>query len=182
MTMQRWVPFSEMFSLRQAMDRLLEDAVIWPGRLSGGMGQGQAGFSLPVDVLEHEIELVVKASLPGIRPEDVHLNVQGTTLTLEAETWEEWEQPQGATSGQARQGDGQQGQHQQPRYHYRERRYGRFYRQLQLPVPVDANQTKAQFEQGVLTVTLPKAAEARQRRIPVTAGSQSQPQLSGRAR
>ena len=189
MTMQRWDPFNDMFSLRQAMDRLLEDAVIWPGRTA--RSAGQTGFGVPIDLIEHENELVVRASLPGVRPDDVTLQIQGNTHTIEGEIHEEYAQPPGQASqsnGQqapASQGNGQQaqrGQQEQPRYHHQERRYGRFSRQITLPVPVDSNRTEARFENGVLTVTLPKAAEARQRRIPVTAGSQAQQLAAGRTR
>jgi HSP20 family protein len=183
MTMQRWDPVNEIFSLRQAMDRLLDDAVIWPGRT--GTDRNQGGFGFPVDLVEHDNELVVQAAVPGVRPDDVNLQVQGNTLTIDAEVRQDSRQPQGQPSKDN--GNGQQGQHQrqQPRQHYQERRYGRFFRQIALPVPVDSTKAEARFDNGVLTVTLPKAAEARQRRIPITAGSQAeQPQqlAAGRTR
>jgi HSP20 family protein len=181
MTMQRWDPFTDMFSLRQAIDRLLEDAIIWPGRT--GSDRSHSGFGFPLDLVEHDNELVVQAALPGVRPEDVNLQVQGNTLTIDAELRQE--SPQ--SPGQPHPGNGHQGQQQgpQPRYHYQERRYGRSFRHITLPVPVDSNKTEARFDNGVLTVTLPKAAEARSRRIPITAGGQAQsPQqlAAGRAR
>jgi HSP20 family protein len=108
MTMQRWDPFNDTLSLRQVMDRLLEDAFVWPGRTTGGAGQ--SGFGVPVDVEERENELVVKASLPGIRPEEVNLTVQGNTLIIDGETREEHEQPQGQSNGQQGQGNGHKAQ------------------------------------------------------------------------
>jgi len=175
MTMQRWDPFNDVFSLRQAMDRLLEDAVIWPGRSS--TSAGHSGFSIPIDVLERENAFTIKASLPGVPPENVQLSVQGNTLTIEGELREDAEQP--VEQRQGEQGNGHRTPQEQPRYHQRERRYGRFSRQVVLPVTLDASDAAARFEHGVLTVTVPKAQEARQRRIPITAGSQSQQPATG---
>jgi HSP20 family protein len=172
MTMQHWDPFSEVFSLRQAMDRLLEDAVIWPSR-SGSAGR-QRGFGVPINLVEHDNDLVVQAALPGVRPGDIILQIQDNMLTVEGDVGEEVEQPAGQPSRSNGQQDQQQGRQ---RYHYQERRYGRFFRQVTLPVPVAADQARALLENGVLTVTLPKAPEARQRRIPIAATSQA-PQLA----
>jgi len=176
MTMQRWDPFGEMLSLRQAMDRLMEDAFVWPGRSVGGASSGMA---MPIDLEERGDEFVLKASLPGVRPEDVNLSVQGNLLTLEGECREESESPQreeqnGQQTHQAKEGNGASPRGQNaPRYHYRERRYGRFFRQMTLPAAVDSEKAEARFEHGVLTVTLPKAPEARQRRISVRGGQEA---------
>ncbi len=189
MTLTRWDPFGEMLPLRQLMDRLLEDAVIQPSRVLGsregsgiGAGSGMTGMGVALDLAEHENELVVTASLPGVRPEDVDITVQQNVLTIQGEVREEREQPPQTTATQqgeegrqangqgAAQEGGQQGQPQgrrQPQYHYRERRFGRFMRQIALPVPVNADQAEASFEHGVLTLGLPKVAEARPHRIQI---------------
>lgn len=82
----RWDPFSEMTSLRQAMDQLVENSVIRPGS-----GQGGGGLGIPVDVLEQGDTLVVKASLPGVKPEDVNVSIQHNVLTIAGEQRREHE-------------------------------------------------------------------------------------------
>ncbi len=201
MTLTRWDPFGEALPLRQMMDRLMEDAFIQPGRLFGsregtGAGAGMTGMGVALDLAEHENELTVTASLPGVRPEDVDISIQDTVLTIQGEVREERGQPtpttptqQGQEGAQANGQHGdqqgqpqgqQQGQQQgrgQAQYHYRERRFGRFLRQVSLPVPVNADQAEASFEHGVLTLRLPKAEQARRKRIEV----RSQPALEGQA-
>jgi HSP20 family protein len=180
MTMMRWDPFGEVLSLRQVMDRLLEDAVIQPGRaLRGAEGQTM----LLLDLAEHDNELVVKASLPGIKPEDVHITVEENVLTIEGELREEPEQQSepaaapsepvaAAPAGQP----GPQGgvQAKKPRYHHRERPIGHFFREVMLPVAVDAGKAGATFEHGLLTITLPKAQAARRRHIAIKGAGQGQ--------
>lgn len=154
----RWEPFGEMLSLRQAIDRLFEDAFIRPpgvvgaGELTGG-GEGRAGIGFPIDVYEQDDDLVVRAVLPGVKPEDVDISVQGNTLTIQGETREETESGRG-------------------RFHRRERRYGSFFRQLQLPTAIQTENADARFENGVLMLRLPKAEEARERRINIQSGSE----------
>ena len=203
MTLTRWDPLSEMLPLRQLMDRLLEDAVIQPSRVLGsresaGAGSGMTGMGVALDLAEHENELVVTASLPGVRPEDVDISIQDNVLTIQGEVREERGQPtqtatptqqgrEGAQANgthstpageQAGQPQGQQQGRGQAQYHYRERRFGRFLRQVSLPVAVNADQAEASFEHGVLTLRLPKAEQARRKRIEV----RSQPALAGQAR
>ena len=149
MSLMRWDPFNEIMSLRQAMDRLLEESVVRPGRLvAGGEGGG-----VDLDVIEQSDAVLVKASLPGVRPEDVDITVQNNVLTIRGETREERESGEG-------------------RYHRRERRFGSFVRQVLLPVEVDPNACDANFENGVLTITLPKSEQARPRRIAIRGAGQ----------
>lgn len=194
MALTRWDPFGEALPLRQLMDRLMEDAFIQPGRLLGGRESGGVGTNMAValNLAEQENELTVTASLPGVRPEDVDITVQDNVLTIQGEVREEREQPGQTTATQQDQAGaqtngqggtqegGQQGQppgRRQPQYHYRERRFGRFLRQVSLPVPVNADQAEASFEHGVLTLHLPKAEQARRKRIEL----RSQPALAGKA-
>ena len=150
-------------------------------------------MGVSLDLAEHEHELVVTASLPGVRPEDVDITVHNNVLTIQGEVREETEEPRQAVTATSRtqegaqangqsgvQEGGQQGQPQgrrQPQYHYRERRFGRFMRQVSLPAPVNADQADASFEHGVLTLRLPKAEQARRKRIEV----RRQPALEGQA-
>ena len=145
MSIQRWEPFSELMSLRDAMDRLFEESFIRPGRLLGA----PTGM-VPVDIYRENSNLVVKAPLPGVKPEDIDVTVVGETLTIRGETKEEKEVKEENVIR-------------------RERRFGAFSRTVDLPAPVDANKAKATFENGVLTLTLPVAEEAKPKEIKVQA-------------
>lgn len=211
MTMMHWDPFREALSVRQVMDRLLEEAVIRPR--GGEEGSRSGGLVLPLDVKEHEDELVVRASLPGVRPEDVDITFEESVLTIQGELRDDDEdededgagqqtrrgaqataqqeerernQPTNGQRGEDRQrtegpnSEGHCGRQRGPgHYHQRERVYGRFFRQVRLPMPVNADQAEATFEHGVLPVTLPKAEQARRRRIEVTSEGGRQQLASG---
>ena len=82
MSIERWDPFREMISLRDAMNSLLAESFVRPG---GQPAPGGAA-TLPLDVAETEGEFVVKASLPGIKPEDVHITAHGDALTIRGES------------------------------------------------------------------------------------------------
>lgn len=145
MTLMRWEPFRELITLREAMDRLFDEAFTRPLSLLEGWG------SLPlIDMYQTDNEVVVKATLPGVKPEDLHITVTGDVLTIKGEVKAE-EEVKNAT------------------YHLRERRYGTFSRSIPLPVPVVADKAKAEFENGILTLTLPKAEEVRPKTITVKA-------------
>jgi HSP20 family protein len=103
-----------------------------------------------VDVREATDELVLQAELPGLRSEDVSVGVENGVLTISGEKKQQTE-------------EGQEGSD----YHLVERRYGRFERSFTLPRSVDAQKVQAEFANGVLTVTLPKAEAAKPRRIEV---------------
>ena len=91
---------------------------------------------------------MVKASLPGVKPEDVQITVHGDTLTIQGESKFEEE----------KKGE---------RWHLRERRFGSFQRSLSLATPVNSDKAQADFEHGVLTLTLPKAEGAKPRQIKI---------------
>ena len=146
MTMIRWEPFREMMSLRNAMDRLFEESFVRPSRLWPEMERGE----LPVDVYQTANDVVVKATIPGVKPEEVDISITGDTLTIKAEHKEEKE---------VKQED----------YFYKERRYGSFNRSIPIPVQVKADKAEAVFENGVLTLTLPKAEEVKPKQIKVKA-------------
>ena len=140
----RWEPVREMMTLREAMDRLFDDAFTRPLSLNGAA-------ALPsLDVYETDDEVVVKASLPGLKAEDVQISVTGDSLTLRGEFKQE-EEKTGAT------------------YHVRERRSGSFERTLGLPVSVQTDKAKADFENGILSIVLPKAEAVKPRTINIKA-------------
>ena len=139
----RWDPFRTSRRMHEALDRFLDRAFL-DMPLFGGLFDG----TLPVDVYQTEEEVVVKASIPGIKPEDIDISVTGDTLSIRGEVQEEEEEKKG-------------------QYHLRERLYRSFARSLTLPSSVDPDKAKAEFKDGVLKLTLPKLEEAKTRRIVV---------------
>jgi HSP20 family protein len=145
MAVERWEPFREAVSLRDAMNALFQESFIRP---SGMMAQAGTPASLPLDISENENEFVVKASLPGVRPEDVQITIHGDTLLIQGETKVDEE----------KKGE---------RWHLRERRHGSFQRAISLATPVNSDKAQAHFEHGVLSLTLPKSEEAKPRQIKI---------------
>jgi len=146
----RFDPVDEMVSLRSAMDRLFEDSFVSP--LTWRTISNGGGINPPVDVHETADEIVVSASLPGMKPEDVDITITGQNLTLRGEFTADDE----VTKDQ---------------YLYRERRFGAFNRSIQLPVRVQGERADATFVNGVLTLRIPKAEEVKPRQIRINAGS-----------
>jgi HSP20 family protein len=145
MTVERWTPAHEMVSLRDAMNYLFQERFVQP--TSGARSErGAATATLPLDITEGENDFVVTASLPGIKPEDVQTTVLGDTLTIKGESKADAEQ---------------KGQN----WLVRERRSGSFQRSVTLGTPINADKASAQFEHGVLTLTLPKSEQARPKQI-----------------
>jgi HSP20 family protein len=141
----RWDPFAEMATLRQAFDRVFDD--VRPGR---SFANGGPEAYVPVDLAETNDEIVLKASLPGVKPEDIDISVTGQVLTLKGESREDTEETA-------------------KNYYRRERRYGSFVRQFQLPTEVESEKAQATFEHGVLRLSLPKAEAVKPRTIKVEA-------------
>ena len=145
----RWDPFTDVVSLRDAMDRLFEDSFIQPRFFAPqreGMGQ------LPVDVVENDNDIVVKASVPGIKPDELDITVVGDTLTIKGED----------------KAQTKESKEEKTNFLVRERRWGMFQRTLTLPVEVQADKARAEFENGVLTLTLPKIEEIKPKQIKVS--------------
>lgn len=145
MAIERWDPFREAISLRDAMNTLFQESFVRPG---GGMAIQGGHASLPLDVSETDDAFTVKASLPGFTPDDVHITVQGDTLTI---------------SGESKAEEEKKGEH----WHIRERRVGSFQRSVTLGTPVNSEMAHAQYEHGVLTLTLPKSEAAKPRQIKI---------------
>jgi HSP20 family protein len=150
MTMQRWEPFKEMMSLRDAMDRLFEDSFVRPWAAARDAGL----YNLPLDIYQTDKDVIVKASIPGYKPEEVDITVSGDTLTIKAEHKEEKETKEGE-------------------YMLKERQYGTFTRTVTIPVDIQSDKSEASFEDGVLTLQLPKSEEVRPRQIKI----KSKPQI-----
>jgi HSP20 family protein len=146
----RFDPFSEMMTLRQAMDRLFEDSVVSPlNALTLRSFNGEA-TAPALDVHQTDDEIAVTAALPGVKAEDVDISITGQTLTIRGEF-------KAAENVEREQ------------YLYRERRFGTFNRQIQLPIRVKGDAASATFEDGVLTLRIPKAEEVKPRQIQVKA-------------
>jgi HSP20 family protein len=140
-----------MMTLREAMDRLFDDAFTRPINLRDG------GWSAPaVDMYQTDDEVVVRAALPGFKADDVQINVTGDVLTLRGELKHE-EEKTSSSQGKER------------AWHIREHRWGSFERSIALPTEVTADKAVADFEDGVLTITLPKAEEVKPKTITVKA-------------
>ncbi|HKZ00877.1 MAG TPA: Hsp20/alpha crystallin family protein [Pyrinomonadaceae bacterium] len=139
----RWQPAREMMTLREAMDHLFDEAFTRP------FGLTTDGWSRPaIDMYQTDNEVVVKASLPGFKADEVQINITGDVLTLRGETKQDQEVKEKT-------------------YHMREQRWGSFERSIPLPTSVSADKAMADFENGILTITLPKSEAARPKAITI---------------
>ena len=142
--LSRWEPMREMLTLREAMNQLFDDSFTRP------IGTSAVTVIPAVDLYEENDQVVVKAALPGLKAEDVQISVTSDLLTLRGE-FKSGPEPKTAT------------------YHLREYRYGSFERSLRLPTEVQTDKAKADFENGILTITLPKAEALKPRTISIKA-------------
>lgn len=143
----RWQPFDELVSLRDAMDRIFEDSFIRP---RWGWIEPTSAASLAIDMYETKDEVVVKAALPGMKPEEVEVSITGNTLTIKGKSNEE---------NEVKEKD----------YIRKEQRYGSFTRSVALPSGLKADKAEAMFENGVLTLKVPKSEEVKPKTIKVKA-------------
>ena len=142
----RWEPVREMMTLREAMDRLFDDAFTRPTfSIRDG---GSTGSSPAIDMYQTDNEVVVKAALPGIKADEVQINVSNDILTIKGEMKHEEEKKQRD-------------------WQIREHRWGAFERSIMLPTGVVSDRAQADFENGILTITLPKSEEVKPRTITV---------------
>lgn len=140
----RWDPFRDLVSMRRAMDRLMESSLADETNITGEWG-------LALDVVEDENDFVVKASLPGIKPDDLDITFNKGMLTIKGEIKDESETIKG-------------------QYHLRERRFGTFARTITLPTSVKAEDIQADYHDGVLELKMPKSEEVKPKRIPIQSG------------
>ncbi len=157
MSMERWNPFREIESMRQAMDRWMDERGF---NNLGSSSSGNQNLSLAVDVHETENGYELTASLPGVKPEDVEISVNKDVVTIRGSTEQNEERQQG-------------------NYIYRERHAGTFQRAVRLPDQVNSEQVDASLENGVLKVSLPRLQQSTQRRIQVKSGANSGSQQIG---
>jgi HSP20 family protein len=138
-TLTRWEPFAELGELRSRFDRMFE----------GLTDAGERAWAPAIDVVRDKDSLVVRADVPGLKPEEVKIEVEDDILTVSGEHQESKEEKD-------------------KNYVRRERRYGSFSRSMALPAGVDAKKIKAQTHNGVVEVTIPLPAPAAKEAITIT--------------
>jgi len=145
MAIVRWEPFRDLMASQRDFDRLFREA------FSPTFGEGELStrtWAPAVDIYENGDNLVLKAELPGINPDDVEIRVEDNTLYLKGERKFEKEVKE-------------------QNYHRVERSYGTFTRSFSLPNSVDADKVGASYQDGVLTLTMPKKEEAKPKTIKI---------------
>jgi HSP20 family protein len=147
---QRWDPFNELRQRQHNMARMRRRAA---NNFSGSPENwGFQAWAVPLDVISNGEDTVVRASMPGVSPEDIQVSIEDNVLTIKGHSAEERQEGDGAT------------------FLMRERRSGSFHRALRLPDSVDPDKVEPRYEHGVLTITVPKAEAKRARQLPVQVG------------
>jgi HSP20 family protein len=149
-TLTRWQPIRELVTLRNDMDNLMERFFAEPffGNAPTWSQRNGGAWHLALDVAEEADHYLVKASIPGINPNDLEITLTDNVLTIKGETKEEHAAKE-------------------TNWHVRERRYGTFLRSVTLPAPVEADKVEATNEYGVLTLRIPKAEAVKAKKIAV---------------
>jgi HSP20 family protein len=139
-----WSPFREFARVEREMEGMFGRLPQWP------WGDRERGWAPAVDMIDCKDEIVLRADLPGLEDKDIEVTVQDGALTIRGERKEEKEEKK-------------------EDYYYSERCYGAFTRTLMLPTGVEPDKVRATFSKGVLEVHLPKAKEAKGRKVEVKA-------------
>ncbi|MFN2242738.1 MAG: Hsp20/alpha crystallin family protein [Anaerolineae bacterium] len=141
----RWDPIRDMVALREAMDRMVEEGMVRaPAPLAAWAPGGMA-----VDMYETDDSVIVSTAIPGMKAEEIAVSVTGDTLTIKAETKEDSEVKR-------------------ENYLRRERRFGSCCRSITLPGGLEADKAEADYTDGILTLTFPKAEEVKPKSIKVS--------------
>ena len=144
---RHWDPFREMMVLRNSMDRVVDrDLALAPNTWKS------FNWSVALDVVESEDEYLIKASLPGINPEDLEITFDDNRLTLKGEVKEENEVDE-------------------THYHLHERRFGSFTRSIKMPSGIERDKIEANYDKGVLELHLPKVEEVKPKKISIKTSS-----------
>ena len=149
MAITRWDPYREVLTLQNRLNSLFQDY---------GRGYGEndsvsaAAFVPPVDVYEDEHKIVLKLEVPGLKQEDLDIQIENNALTVKGERKFEKEEKE-------------------ENFHRIERRYGSFFRSFSLPTTVDTENVEASYNAGVLKLELKKKASAQPRQIKVGNGA-----------
>lgn len=145
MNIIRWDPFRDLATLRERMNRFFEEAYTSRGEEKDMIA---SSWNPSVDIYETENELVLKAEVPGVDENDIELKIEDSTLTLKGERKFEKETKE-------------------ENYHRLERSYGSFYRSFTLPRNIDQDKIKAESENGILKITMPKKAELKPKTVKI---------------
>ena len=146
MALQRWYPFAEMRRFHSYFDHQGASGFPVTGRRAI-----KNSWYIPLDAVEDGDDLLVRASVPGVKPEDIEVTIEDGILSIKGETKEEHEVKEGE-------------------YLMRERRSGSFHRSVRLPDTVDADKAETGYENGVLTIKLPKVEAKKAKRLEVVVG------------
>lgn len=150
MAITRWDPFREMYSLQSRLNSLLEDARRGDDELTT-----TGSFIPPVDIFEDGNRIVLKLEVPGMKQDDLKIQVESNALLVRGE--HKFEQETNEKN-----------------YHRIERRYGSFARSFTLPNTVDTNKVQAHYDAGVLSIEMGKKPEAQPKQIQVSIGDSKQ--------
>jgi HSP20 family protein len=146
MDLIQWNPLREMVSLRERMNRLFDDSWFRTDGYGDDVAMGM--WSPAVDMFEKDDHLVIKAELPGMEKKDINLDLKDGVLTLRGERKHE-------------------NQVQDENFYRREMSYGKFVRTFSLPSDVDSEKIKAEFQNGLLTIEVPKPEQHKPKQITV---------------
>ena len=146
MSLMRWKPRHDLLSIRDEMNRLFDSVFTgWPEQRRGLL---EGEWAPSIDIAETDNDITVTAELPGVNQDEVDIAITDDVLTLKGEKKEQTETTE-------------------KNYHRIERSYGSFQRSLSLPTGVQADKAKASSKDGVLTITVPKAEEAKPKQIKI---------------
>jgi HSP20 family protein len=143
----QWPPFGQLTQLRDEINRFFESPLPMRTGLESTSPMFE-GWSPSIDLFEDKDTVTVKAEVPGMKKEDIDVSLEGRMLSICGERREEKSEGKGTT-------------------HRSERYYGKFYRSVELPSAVDQGKIKANYRDGVLTITMPKAEDAKRKQIDV---------------
>jgi HSP20 family protein len=152
MSVLRWDPFQDLLSLQDEMNRVFNRAA---GRSTDTSGQAARAWAPALDIAERKDAYLVTVELPGVNPDDINVTLENNLLTIQGER------------RQASESADQQ-------FHRIERAYGSFRRSVSLPSTVQADAIQASYDDGLLRLVVPKAEEAKPKKIAITAGEQRQ--------
>jgi HSP20 family protein len=146
MVIQRWNPYRELKQVEDTMDRL------WRYGGISGYTEAAEDWNIPIDVIQKKDDIIVSASVPGIKPEEIDVAIEDNVLTIRTER-----KPEAKENGT---------------YLIKERPVGSFFRALRLPDTVDSEKIVSSYSNGVLTITMPKAEEKKKKQIQIKVESE----------
>ncbi len=151
--LQRWEPFNDLRQMQNTMDRMWQ-------RFGNHQSNGNAetpeieAWAVPLDVIRNGDDTVIRASMPGVKPGDIQVSIEDNVLTIRGQTAQEHQDDDGT-------------------FLMRECRSGSFHRALRLPESVDADKVHPHYQNGVLTITVPKAEAKKAKQLRVHFGDSS---------